>query len=172
MDLIELKQRHKYRLLVEESISMGVLGPRGAGVSNYFDVPASSIDIIVSTLSNSFGASGGFCAGSKEIVEHQRLGGQSYVYSASLPAILAVTAVEHIKHLQANPHLTSSLAQNSEKMLGILEKAFEGQQVKVEGSLGSPIFHIRMQTPSENREDDERFLQEIVDLVFFNRVSP
>ncbi|KAJ3302877.1 serine palmitoyltransferase component [Kappamyces sp. JEL0829] len=163
-ELIELKKKYKYRLMVEESMSLGVLGSRGAGVANHFDLAATNIDLIVASLANAFSGSGGFCAGSKEIVEHQRLGGQSYVYSASLPAILAVTAIEGVHHLEKNPDTAIRLSLNSEKMHAMLGKALQGTSLKIDGVPGSPILHIRMFNPSENREDDERFLQEIVDL--------
>jgi serine palmitoyltransferase len=164
-ELVELKNKYKYRLMVEESNSLGVLGSRGAGVANHFDMSPSNIDMIVASLANGLCASGGICAGSKEIVEHQRLSGQSYVYSASLPAILAVTAIEGVKYLEKNPDVVSRLAGNSELMISILSKAFQGQVVQLDGVVGSPILHIRMVHPSENREDDERFFQEIVDAV-------
>lgn len=164
--LIELKCKFKYRLIVEESLSLGVLGSRGAGVSDYFKADPSSIDILVAALTNSFAASGGICAGSKEIVEHQRLSGQSYTFSASMPAMLTVTALEALKTIQENPNLIVNLGQNSERMQSRLQKAFREEAIKVDGEIGSPIFHLRMEAPSENREDDERFLQEIVDMVY------
>lgn len=165
--LIELKEKYKYRLMVEESISLGAIGSRGAGVSNHFDISASKLDMIIASLSNSFGGSGGICAGAKEIVEHQRLGGQSYVFSASLPAILAVTAIQTIQHLETtSDDVLELLKGHSEKMGEILEKAFVNLPVFLEGSRGiSPILHIKMKMGGESREDDERFLQEIVDLV-------
>ena len=170
-ELVELKLKYKYRLLVEESMSMGVLGSRGAGVSNHFDMSSSTIDIQVASLANAFGASGGFCAGSKEIVEHQRLSGQAYTFSASLPAMLAITAIEGINYVQNNSDALVRLKQNSEKMLTMLTKAFEGQGLAVLGCPDSPVIHVRPEVPSENREDDERFLQEIVDLVIVFLIS-
>jgi serine palmitoyltransferase len=164
--LIELKSKYKYRLIVEESLSLGVLGSRGAGVSDHFKVDATSIDILVAALTNSFVASGGICAGSKEIVEHQRLSGQSYTFSASMPAMLTVTALEALRMIQETPDLISTLGQNSERMQSKLQKAFNDEGLVIEGEIGSPIFHLRVQKPSDNREDDERFLQEIVEMVF------
>ena len=38
-ELLELKKRYKYRLIAEESNSIGVLGSRGAGICNHFNVP-------------------------------------------------------------------------------------------------------------------------------------
>lgn len=153
--------------MIEESISLGAIGSRGAGITNHFDISSTKVDMIVASLSNAFGGAGGICAGNKEIVEHQRLGGQSYVYSASLPAILAVTSLQTISHLETtNDNPIARIAQYSDKMAAILEKAFVSLPVYLEGAGGvSPILHIRMKMESENREEDERFLQEIVDLV-------
>ena len=118
--LIELKEKYKYRLIVEESISLGSIGSRGAGVTNHFDISATKVDMIIASLSNAFGGSGGICAGAKEIVEHQRLGGQSYVFSASLPAILAVTATQNIENLEkSSDDIIKRLQDHSEKMSDI-----------------------------------------------------
>jgi serine palmitoyltransferase len=166
-DLLDIKKKYKYRLIVEESISVGVLGSKGAGLTDHFEVSASDVDIIVGTMSNALGSSGGFCCGSNLIVEHQRLSGQAYTFSASLPAMSTVAVIEAVKFLQQRPNELIILAQNSETMLTSLVRSLDNSLVKVDGVVGSPIFHIRLINPLSDREDEERFLQEAVDLVTF-----
>ena len=50
--------------------------------------------MIVGSLAGSICAGGGFCAGSSEAVEHQRINAAAYTYSAALPAMLAMNASE------------------------------------------------------------------------------
>ncbi|KAJ3269354.1 serine palmitoyltransferase component [Terramyces sp. JEL0728] len=161
--LLELKNEYKYRLMVEESMSVGVLGANGRGISEHYGIDASEIDMIISTMSNALASSGGFCAGSKEICEHQRLSGLAYTFSAALPAMLAVAAIEGVKYAESNPQAFSQLSQNSKSMHSALVKGISGLPLRIDGEPGSPIFHVRLTKPSEYRDDDERLLQEVVD---------
>jgi hypothetical protein len=60
-------------LIVEESLSFGVLGKRGAGLADHFGMDPKCIDIMASSMAHTLAAGGGFCAGSKEVVDHQVL---------------------------------------------------------------------------------------------------
>ncbi|WP_277182760.1 aminotransferase class I/II-fold pyridoxal phosphate-dependent enzyme [Caballeronia sp. BR00000012568055] len=66
--LIDIKRRHHALLMVDEAHSMGVIGPRGLGVVDYFDIDPRDIDVHFSTLSKSFATIGAYVAGSKELV--------------------------------------------------------------------------------------------------------
>jgi serine palmitoyltransferase len=68
---IELKQKYKYRLILDECFSIGTLGRTGRGLTELYNVPASNVDMIVGSCANSFCSAGGFCAGSLNVVEHQ-----------------------------------------------------------------------------------------------------
>jgi serine palmitoyltransferase len=68
---LELKKKYKYRLIVDESLSFGVLGKRGAGLTDHFGVNVSEVEIITGSMANALASSGGFCVGSKEVVDHQ-----------------------------------------------------------------------------------------------------
>jgi serine palmitoyltransferase len=160
-ELIELKQKYKYRLMVDESMSFGTIGSKGAGVCDYYGMPAINVDIIISTLSNSLGAAGGFCAGSKQIIEHQRLSSQAYTYSASLPAILAVAAVEAIRELEGNPELVAALESNSSFMF---QKLSLIKEFIVFGQPGNCIIHLRL-SQSRSQFEEDNILSDIVDYV-------
>jgi len=57
--------------VLEESMSVGAIGARGAGCTDFFNIPASDVDVLCASMSNSLAATGGFCAASKEIIDHQ-----------------------------------------------------------------------------------------------------
>ncbi|KAI9438098.1 hypothetical protein H4582DRAFT_2057581 [Lactarius indigo] len=61
---------------------------------------------------NGLNSSGGFCAGSRIVVDHQRIKGTSFVFSASVPALLAVSALEGINILRNTPSILSTLQGN------------------------------------------------------------
>lgn len=125
--LIELKKKYKYRLVVDESISFCALGKHGRGVTDYFNVPVKDVDIIVGSLANSLGSSGGFCTGATEIVDHQRLSGLAYCFSASLPALLAVAAREALLTLDENSGCNRLPKSDDENVLPVLAQ----QQAKL-----------------------------------------
>lgn len=66
--LIEIKKRHRALLMVDEAHSMGVIGPRGLGVTDYFSIAGSEIDILYGSMSKAFGTCGGYVAGPKPLV--------------------------------------------------------------------------------------------------------
>jgi len=87
--IMELKQRYKFYLYVDEAHSIGALGPRGRGVCDYFGINPNEVDIMMGTLTKSFGASGGYIGGSKAVIADLRKQNHSNVYGeAHSPAVL------------------------------------------------------------------------------------
>jgi serine palmitoyltransferase len=70
--IIELKRRYKFYLFVDEAHSIGALGPRGRGVCDYFGIDPNEVDILMGTLTKSFGANGGYIAAEKHIIDKLR----------------------------------------------------------------------------------------------------
>lgn len=89
--IVPLCRKYKFRLMVDESLSVGVLGKHGRGAFEHHNlsIPRDESVIIAASMSNALGSVGGFCVGDKEVIAHQRLGGNGYVFSASLPPFLA-----------------------------------------------------------------------------------
>ncbi|GJJ07708.1 hypothetical protein Clacol_001913 [Clathrus columnatus] len=87
--IMKLKQRYKFYLYVDEAHSIGALGPHGRGVADYFSVNPGSIDILMGTFTKSFGASGGYIAGSKPLISRLRVRSHAGCYTESMsPAVL------------------------------------------------------------------------------------
>ncbi|KAI9158964.1 Serine palmitoyltransferase 2 [Paramyrothecium foliicola] len=87
--LLELKRKYKFYLFVDEAHSVGALGPRGRGVCDYFGIDPSEVDILMGTLTKSFGANGGYIAADKEIIEKLKATNASTQYGESpAPCVL------------------------------------------------------------------------------------
>ncbi|KAL7060749.1 hypothetical protein AAHC03_09653 [Spirometra sp. Aus1] len=160
--LIELKYEHKVRIIMDESISFGVLGPTGRGITEYFNVPVEQIDILTGSLETALGLCGGFCAGTHFVVDHQRLSGQGYCFSASLPPLLAAAAENAIERLQSEEGSRQRrLCELSRLLHSKLTATTENvaRYWSVEGHPDSPVKHIRLL--NENSIDR---LEEAVDL--------
>ncbi|KAG2454807.1 hypothetical protein HYH02_000639 [Chlamydomonas schloesseri] len=95
-----IKEKYKYRLMVDESHAFGVLGATGRGACEHFGLKPEQVDIIAASMSHAMGSVGGFCVGDRTIVDHQRLSGSGYCFSASLPPYLAVAGINFLRHLR------------------------------------------------------------------------
>ncbi|KAK8519708.1 hypothetical protein V6N11_064859 [Hibiscus sabdariffa] len=87
--IIKLKEKYRFRVLLDESNSIGVLGHSGRGLTEYCRVPIEKIDIVTASMGHALATEGGFCTGSARVIDHQRLSSSGYVFSASLPPYLA-----------------------------------------------------------------------------------
>jgi serine palmitoyltransferase len=84
-------------------------------------VDASQVDLILGSLAGPLCAAGGFCAGTRDVVEHQRINATSYTYSAALPAMSTVTASETLNVLQSNPEILLQCRENIKAMKAQLD---------------------------------------------------
>nr|AAF21252.1 serine palmitoyl Co-A transferase subunit 2 [Wickerhamomyces ciferrii] len=84
--LIELRRKYKFNLFVDEAHSIGAIGPSGRGVCDYFGIDPSNVDLLMGTLTKSFGAAGGYIAGSQQIINRLKLNINSQNYAESIPA--------------------------------------------------------------------------------------
>ena len=64
-ELMALKKKYKCYLYLDEAHSIGAIGPTGRGVVEYFGLDPRDVDVMMGTFTKSFGASGGYIAGSK-----------------------------------------------------------------------------------------------------------
>ncbi|XP_066113597.1 serine palmitoyltransferase 1 isoform X1 [Saccopteryx bilineata] len=158
-ELVKLKYKYKARIFLEESLSFGVLGEHGRGVTEHFGINIDDIDLISANMENSLASIGGFCCGRSFVIDHQRLSGQGYCFSASLPPLLAAAAIEALNIMEENPGIFAVLKEKSQR----IHKALQGiSGLKVVGEAVSPAFHLQLEESTGSREEDVKLLQEIV----------
>ncbi|XP_014489304.1 PREDICTED: serine palmitoyltransferase 1 [Dinoponera quadriceps] len=112
-ELLDLCKKYKLRIFIDESISLGTIGPHGKGVTEYFNIPITEIDMIMGSLELAFGSIGGFCVGTSFVIEHQRLSGLGYCFSASLPPYLSSIAIACLDIVESNLQIFQSLKNNA-----------------------------------------------------------
>jgi serine palmitoyltransferase len=88
-DILALKEKFCYRLIMDESTSFGVLGKTGRGCTEHFNLSIDSVEIITLAMDTVLASVGGVCIGTREIVDHQRLSGAGYCFSAASPPFLS-----------------------------------------------------------------------------------
>ncbi|XP_078424958.1 serine palmitoyltransferase 1 isoform X2 [Cetorhinus maximus] len=159
-ELVKLKYKYKVRIFLEESLSFGVLGEHGRGVTEHFGVNINDIDLISANMENSLASIGGFCCGRSFVIDHQRLSGQGYCFSASLPPMLASAAIEALNIMEDDPDIFRLLKQKCQR----IHYALQGiSGLKVVGEPFSPAIHLQLARSRGSRENDVKLLQEIVD---------
>ena len=88
--ILALKKKYKFFLFVDEAHSIGAVGPRGRGVCDFFGIDPSEVDILMGTLTKSFGANGGYVAADKHIIDKLRVSNAATQLGESpTPAVLA-----------------------------------------------------------------------------------
>nr|XP_033331580.1 serine palmitoyltransferase 1 [Megalopta genalis] len=138
-DLLALCKKYKLRIFIDESVSFGTLGAHGKGVTEYFNIPISEIDMIMGSLELAIGSIGGFCVGTSFVIEHQRLSGLGYCFSASLPPLLTSAAITSLDIMKNNPQMFELLKENCITMNNGLQ---EIQWLECTSFPGSPVKHI------------------------------
>lgn len=167
---VELKEKYKFRIILDETWSFGVLGRTGRGLTEAQNVDPTQIDMIVGSLAGPLCAGGGFCAGAKDVVEHQRISAASYTFSAALPAMTAMTASESLNVVQSNPEILTQCRENIRLMRAQLDPRSEW--VMCTSAPENPIMIMRFKPEvitarRLTTQDQERLLQECVDEVRF-----
>ena len=124
--------------------------------------------MIVGSLAGPLIAGGGFCAGSEEIVHHQRISAAAYTFSAALPALLSTTASATINILQNSPETVSQLRECTKTLRAQLDP--RSDWVYCMSAPENPILLlvIKPEVVSAKKlsADDQQFLlQEVVDEV-------
>jgi serine palmitoyltransferase len=171
--LVELKERYKFRIILDETWSFGVLGRTGRGLTEAQNVDPQQVDMIIGSLSGPLCAGGGFCAGAKDVVEHQRITSSAYTYSAALPAMMAVTASETLNLLQSNPDILTQSRENIKALRAQLDP--RSDWVKCTSAPENPIMLLVLKpevVAARNLEveDQERILMECVEETLANGV--
>ncbi|XP_020234163.1 long chain base biosynthesis protein 1 [Cajanus cajan] len=161
-EIIKLKEKHRFRVLLDESNSLGVLGSSGRGLTEYYGVPAEKIDIITASMGHALATEGGFCTGNARVIDHQRLSSSGYVFSASLPPYLASAAITAIDVLEENPNLITKLKSNITLLRKGLSKI---PGITIASNPESPIVYLRLEKSTGSMKDDLNLLENIAERV-------
>jgi glycine C-acetyltransferase len=87
--IVALARRYKATIILDDAHGTGVLGQTGSGTAEHCSVHG-EIDISMGTFSKVFGVTGGFVAGSRDLIRYLRFSARSYIFSAALaPTVLA-----------------------------------------------------------------------------------
>lgn len=118
-ETIELKQKYKTFLMVDEAHSIGTIGKTGRGISEYYDVDPNDIDLWMGTLSKSFASCGGYIAGSAALVEYLKYTAPGFVFSVGMSPPNAAATLAAVQVLKAEPERATRLQQKARLFLDL-----------------------------------------------------
>jgi serine palmitoyltransferase len=157
-EVLKLKEKYCYRLILDESLSFGTIGRTGRGVTEHYGVKTSDVEIITLAMDTSLASVGGVCIGSREIVDHQRLSGAGYCFSASAPPFLSAVAIEALKTMEEEPERLALLMENAHLLRDALEKV---KGVTVRAKEVTPVVHLELVNQPATAEEEARLVARI-----------
>ena len=120
--IVALADKYNAMVMVDESHSAGVVGKTGRGVTELFNITG-KVEIITGTLGKAFGgAIGGFATGKKEIIEILRQRSRPYLFSNSIPPMVAAAGIRVIDMMTETNTLQDKLHWNSEYFIVGMKK--------------------------------------------------
>ena len=121
--IYELAQKYNAMVMVDESHSAGVVGKTGHGVTELYNLRG-KIEIITGTLGKAFGGSvGGFTTGRKEIIDLLRQRSRPYLFSNSIPPMIAAAGIKTLEILTRDNTLQDRLHENTEYFVAKMKAA-------------------------------------------------
>ena len=124
-EIVALKAKYEFRLLVDDAHGFGTLGETGAGAGEEQGIQ-DGIDIYFSTFAKSMASIGAFAAGPKNIIDYIRYNIRSQIFAKSLPMPLVIGNLKRLELLRNHPELKAKLWENALKLQnGLKEKGFD-----------------------------------------------
>lgn len=175
-EIVQLKNKYFYRVILDETLAIGTIGATGRGTTEYYNIPISNIEMVVFGLDTSLASVGGVCIGTHEIVDHQRLSGAGYCYSASVPPFLASAALCSLKRIENNGSDLITLLNQRATFATEFIKSINGLKLLTKSTnFNSPILQVYLDQKDSSSslkwEDEELLLNEIVRSCHLNGVG-
>jgi glycine C-acetyltransferase len=111
--IVELANKYDAMVMVDESHSAGVVGKTGRGVTEHYNLRG-KVEILTGTLGKAFGgAIGGFTTGKKEIIDMLRQRSRPYLFSNSIPPMVAAAGCKMVEMMSETNELQDRLHENT-----------------------------------------------------------
>ena len=136
-EIAALKDKYKFRLLVDDAHGFGTLGPTGAGAGEEQGVQ-DKIDVYFATFAKSMASTGAFIAGDEMIINYLKYNMRSQVFAKSLQMQLVVGVLKRLHMLKNNPEIRNNLWTNVKALQsGLRDQEFDLGRTK---SCVTPVF--------------------------------
>lgn len=132
-EVVELKKKYDFRLLVDDAHGFGTMGETGAGTGEAQGCQ-DGIDLYFSTFAKSMASIGAFISGEKAVIWNLRYNLRSQIYAKSLPMPIVIGNLKRLELLRSKPELKAKLWDNVNK----LQEGFRSRGFDL-GNTNSPV---------------------------------
>ncbi len=150
-EIIAIKKKYKAYLYLDEAHSIGALGASGRGVVDHWGCDHRDVDILMGTFTKSFGAAGGYIAGSKKLIDYIRISSHSNCYASSMSPAVTGQIIMAIKQIMGADGSDEGIRRI--KKLAENTKYFRDKLIKmgfiVYGNMASPVVPVMLYMPSK-----------------------
>lgn len=137
-EIVALKNKYEFRVLIDDAHGFGYMGPTGAGADEAQGCQ-DGIDLYFSTFVKSMGSIGAFISGPKNVLSYLRYNTRSQIFAKSLPLIIVEGMLKRMEMVQSMPELREKLWNNVSRLQnGLKARGFDI------GSTTSPVTPIYM----------------------------
>lgn len=119
---VELRNKHKTYLMIDEAHSLGILGKNGGGVREHFGLKGTDADLWMGTLSKTLASCGGYIAGSEALIEYLKYSAPGFLYSVGIPSANAAAALTALQIMRSEPQRVSELRARSKLFLELAKR--------------------------------------------------
>ncbi|MDB5016864.1 MAG: aminotransferase class I/II-fold pyridoxal phosphate-dependent enzyme [Mucilaginibacter sp.] len=136
-EIIALKDKFNFRMLVDDAHGFGTMGKTGAGTHEAQDC-IDGVDVYFATFAKSMAGIGGFVAGSKEVVDYLRYNMRSQIFAKALPMPMVIGLKKRFELLKSKPELREQLWEIATALQnGLKERGFN---LGVTNTMVTPVF--------------------------------
>lgn len=142
-----LKEKYRFRLLVDDAHGFGALGPTGAGAGEAQGVQH-DIDLYFSTFAKSMASIGAFVAGEAHVIQYLKYNLRSQIFAKSLPVAIVIGNLKRLELLRNRPELREKLWQNVQLLQqGLKQRGFD---IGKTNSCVTPVYmHVPIEISSQ-----------------------
>lgn len=121
-EIIELKKKYNFRILVDDAHGFGTLGEGGRGAGDEQGVQ-DDIDVYFATFAKSMAGIGAFFAGDKDVIQYLQYNMRSQMFAKSLPMPMVKGALKRLDMIRTMPELKETLWRNTNALQSGLRNA-------------------------------------------------
>jgi glycine C-acetyltransferase len=123
-EIVALKKKFDFRLLIDDAHGFGTMGKTGAGTAEEQGVQ-DGVDLYFSTFAKSMASIGAFISGPKVVMDFLRYNTRSQIYAKTLPMPIVYGNLKRLEMLRTKPELKNKLWQIVNQLqAGLRERGF------------------------------------------------
>ena len=136
-EVVELKKKFNFRLLVDDAHGFGTMGKTGAGTHEEQDC-IEGVDVYFATFAKSMAGIGAFVAGDREVIDYLRYNMRSQIFAKALPMPMVLGLKKRFELLKSKPELREKLWKIANQLQsGLKERGFN---IGVTNTMVTPVF--------------------------------